>query len=160
MKNELQLEQMEEALQYMNDFSESFNRDEGCDMNDCMWHCLAFVGSKGSNFNETAARKVAKWYYGGQDTYGEFYGDRKEVQRLVNKYTSSRPAGSYSKDVVIFVYEVANDGQQRTNHAVIMYKNNYQSGLSYYVFDPQSNSRKYISFSYLEEHNFFIVSIN
>ena len=130
---------------------------------DVMWHCLAFIGSKGEDFGESAARRVAKWYYHGQNTYGWFDGDQRDMQRLVNRYVYSRPKGSCSQDVFLFVYETGREQEGNNTriktHIVVMYRNNYVSGQSYYVFDPQSGTHKYISFSYLQNRINYVIPV-
>ena len=163
MKTNLQLEQMEDALQTISEFSENFANGENCPMIDCMWHCLAFIGSKGEDFGESAARRVAKWYYNGQNTYGMFDGDQRDMQRLVNRYVYSRPKGSCSQDVFLFVYETSRiqegNNTRIIHHVVVMYNNNYTNGESYYVFDPQSGTHQYISFSFLKDREHFRISV-
>lgn len=158
---DLNLRLMEDALQTLVDFSESLTGQyPGCPQNDCIWHCLAYISSKGKYFNETYARRVCYWYYNSNEVYQPFEGYERDVRAMVNTFIGRLKPNSYLKDKCIFVFErrVVHEGNNiiRMNHAVIVEKNKYIQNNSIRYFDPMYNQYYTMSIASLPSEHYFI----
>lgn len=97
---------------------------------DCVWHCLAYAESGGTNYNDQAAYKMAERYYGGSfDSNNYAYqGDAHNIRAFASGMSSS-----YSGNLKILVETSGSVG-----HAIIL--KNYSNGEYDYV-DPQSGAQ-------------------
>jgi hypothetical protein len=164
MENEFQLDQMEDALKTMSEFASTLTGDDKCPMTDCMWHCLAYIGSKGQHFGEYYARNVCHWYYKNNNIYQPFQGEEKDARAMAKRFVQRMKPGSYSRDKGILVYETYIHEGRRNMHAVIFdvaHPGNFYTDPKYfYIFDPQQNTYYRIYLSNLIGKEFYQLYFN
>jgi len=123
---------------------------------DCIWRCIAYYESGGTDYSADAAKSVASQYYGSSfdpNNY-TFSGSHQDLNNYISNYEAKSNANYCTGQILVFnPCQISGwDGYEGENHAVIV--DGYSSDGQYVnVFDPQSGSYSSISTSELYQND-------